>query len=171
MLGGDNVRGAILNKGEFGYTLMRRIFNAINQVQRNYNWLITDVNAYPNDPIFEKLVNEEYMWMTGDELTKMVEKEDFQWIWAVFSGFSPDINKEAIFEYKLPNVQENYDVWKNQPRIQHPLANIEILACDSSYVTIVSKHDSIVNDFMNFFKYSIDLDTYLEKISTSLIEN
>lgn len=52
------MRGAILNKGEPGYTLMSRIFNAINQVQRNYNWLITDVNvnAYPNNPIFEKLV-------------------------------------------------------------------------------------------------------------------
>ncbi len=155
------MRGAILNKGESGYTIMSRIFNAINQVQKNYNWLITDVNAYPNDPIFEKLVNEEYIWMTGDELTKMVEKEDFQWIWAVFSGFSPDVNKEAILKYELPYVQDNYEIWKNQPQIQHPLANTEILACDSSYVTIVSKHDRIVNEFMDSFRYSIDLDVYL----------
>ena len=136
------MRGAILNKGEPGYTLMSRIFKSINQVQRNYNWLITDINAYPNDPFFEKLVNEEYIWMTGDELTKMVEKEDFQWIWAVFSGFSPDVYKEEKLKYELPNVQDNYEIWKNQPQIQHPLANTEILACDSSYVTIVSKHDS-----------------------------
>lgn len=157
------MRGAIQNNGEPGYILMSRIFSAINQVQKNYNWLITDVNAYPNAPIFEKMVNEEYIWMTGDELTKMVEKEDFQWIWAVFSGFSPDVKKEAILKYELPSVQDNYDIWKNQPLIQHPLANTEILACDSSYVTIVSKLDSIVNDFMISFKYSIDLDVYFNK--------
>lgn len=157
------MKGAILNKGEPGYTLMSRIFSAINQVQRNYNWLITDINAYPNDPLFEKLVNDEYIWMTGDELTNMVEKEDFQWIWAVFSGFSPDVNIEEILKYELPSVQDNYDIWKNQPLIQHPLANTEILACDSSYVTIVSKHDSIVNEFMASFKHSIDLDVYLNR--------
>lgn len=54
--------------------------------------------------------------MTGDELTKMIEKEDFQWIWAVFSGFSPDVNKEEILKYELPSVQDNYDIWKNQPQ-------------------------------------------------------
>lgn len=157
------MRGAILNKGESGYTSMSRVFYAIHNAQRNYNWLISDVNAYPGNPVFQELVDEDYMWLTGNELTQMVETEDFQWIWGVFSGFSHDISKETVLQYKLPNVQDNYDLWKNQPLIQHPMASTEIVAWDSSYVTIVSKHDSIVNDFLDSLAFAIDLKTYLSK--------
>jgi len=157
------MKGAILNKGESGFTLMSRVFYAIQNAQRNYNWLISDVNAYPRNPDLQKLVAKDYIWMTGDEFTRMVEKEDFQWIWAVFSGFSPDIDKEIALQYSLPNVQDNYDIWKKQPFIQHPLASTEILACDSSYVTIVSEHDRIVNDFLASFAFAADLEAYMSQ--------
>lgn len=34
--------GAILAKGEVGYTNLDRVFAALGNIQENYNWLITD---------------------------------------------------------------------------------------------------------------------------------
>ena len=136
---------------------MSKVFRGIHDIQKNYNWLISDVNAYPNTPGFQELIDNEYVWITGIELTKMIEIEDFQWIWGAFSGFAPGIEKETVLQYDIPCVLDNYSLWENQPMIRHPLADIEILAFDSSYVTIVCKNDAIISDYLASHPFAIDL--------------
>ena len=41
------IKGAILDKGENGYTYFKKIFKALNNFQKDYNWLITDCEASP----------------------------------------------------------------------------------------------------------------------------
>lgn len=41
------VTGAILYKGEQGYTYLNKIFQLMNHFQKQYNWLITDCEATP----------------------------------------------------------------------------------------------------------------------------
>ena len=41
------VYGAINEKGERWYTQMGRVFDAIQNKQTEYNWLITDVECVP----------------------------------------------------------------------------------------------------------------------------
>ena len=41
------MKGAILQKGEAGYTYFRRIFQKVDVLRTDYNWLINDCEAYP----------------------------------------------------------------------------------------------------------------------------
>jgi hypothetical protein len=63
------IYSAILRKGEEVYALLSMIFKAIEDKQLEYNFLINDVEAYPNDnELFEFLVSND-VWISGKELT------------------------------------------------------------------------------------------------------
>jgi hypothetical protein len=109
---------------------------------------------------FEDLLDSDYTWLTGAELTKMVNAEDFQWIWAVLSGFPKNVTKEQAIMYDLPYANNYEGFWKNSISIQHPLAEVEIVPWDSSLVLIISKNDKIVDNFMNSMPLSEDLEIY-----------
>lgn len=154
------VYGAILNKGENGYTLLQKVFNAIGGIQKEYNFLITDCECCPQTQSFEKMLSADYCWLSGDELTSMVESEDFQWIWAVLSGFKKDIPLEKVLEYPLPFAVEHTGFWEKPISIQHPLASIEIVPLDSSATILISDQKDIVDRFRKAFPLSEDLATY-----------
>lgn len=61
------------------------MFDAIGNEQNEYNWLITDYECYPQTQSIDDKLSHEYCWLSGNELTNIVESEDFQWIWAVLS--------------------------------------------------------------------------------------
>ena len=44
------VYGAVNRKGEKYYTYLKKLFDAINNKQLDYNWLITDCTCYPENP-------------------------------------------------------------------------------------------------------------------------
>jgi hypothetical protein len=155
--------GAIINKGEQYYTDLYKVFNAINNVQKNYNWLITDCVCYPSTKQFAEILYNEYCWLSGSELTRIVEKENFQWIWAVLSGFDKSITLDEVLEYPLPYADEYTGFWENPISIQHPLATVEIIPWDSSLTLIISRERKIVDDFKESFPLSEDLNYYNKK--------
>ena len=61
------VYGAIDEKSVDGYTLMGRVFDAIQNKQMEYNWLITNVECLI-DQIAECFMDNDYCWLTGEEL-------------------------------------------------------------------------------------------------------
>ena len=50
----------------------------------------------------------------------MVETEDFQWIWAVLSGFPRHMSLDQVLEYDLPYADMYTGFWTNPVSIQHP---------------------------------------------------
>jgi hypothetical protein len=76
----------------------------------------------------------------------------------VFSGFSEKIDLEEIFRSKLPYADGNPDFWIANPRIQHPLAVIEIIAWDSTLTLLLSKDDEISHCFRAYFQEAKDLN-------------
>ena len=63
--------------------------------------------------------------------------------------------KEEVLKYELPFADGNYDIYKEDIFvIQHPLADIEIVAEDSSSMFIVAKDDEIANRFKEVYKNS-----------------
>ncbi|MBR3571575.1 MAG: hypothetical protein IKL15_02825, partial [Mycoplasmataceae bacterium] len=61
--------------------------------------------------------------------------------------------KEEVLKYELPFADGNYDIYKDDIFvIQHPLADIEIVADDSSSVFIVAKDDEIAEKFKEAYK-------------------
>lgn len=157
------IYGAILEKGEQYYTYMSKVFHAIENVQTEYNWLITDCVCYPQSPDINALLSQKYCWLSGHELTSVVNQEDFQWIWAVLSGFRQDIPLEEILKHPLPCADGYGGFWKNPLSIQHPLAEVEIVPWDSSLTLIYSRRKEIVNSFRSHFPLSEDMASYNEQ--------
>ena len=139
--------GAILAKGEVGYTDLDKVFAALGNIQENYNWLITDCEC--NVDIPELQYN--YCWMSGNELMALQRKyHNPQWIWAVLSAFEKSVTEEQVLEYPLPDAREN--------RVQHPLATFGIVPFDSSFVLVFSREKEIVDRFRAYFPLSEDED-------------
>ncbi len=153
------MKGAVLNKGQEYYTYMKKVFESIGNVQKNYNWLITSCECYPQNPIYFDILSREYCWITGNELTQMVMDEDFQWIWGVLSGFPSYISFGEVIKYGI-NTLNMEGFWSPTPTMFHPLAEIEIVPWDSTLTLILSKNNEIVDNFMNYFKVAEDLETY-----------
>lgn len=154
------MKGAILDKGEPYFTNLSKVFAGINQEQKKYNWLITDCVCYPQSSEFSELLSRQYCWISGSELSKIVESEHFQWIGAVLSGFEKNVTLDEVLKYNLPYANDYDGFWNNPVSIQHPMASVEIVPWDSSLTLVISKNEKLVVDFMKAFPLSEDLETY-----------
>lgn len=136
----------------------------MNNFQKNYNWLITDCEAYPkrlgHGVRIAQSKDGRYSWIDGTELTNIVKKDDFQWIWAVLSGFDKSISKADALKYKLPYADGYAGFWKENITIQHPLADIELVAWDSGCTLLIGRESSIIRKFREAFPLSEDLGEY-----------
>ena len=136
------------------------MFTAIGDRQTRYNWLITDVECYPKTPEFDDLMSNKYVWMTGEKLTAMINKEDFQWINGTLSAFPKGISTEDVLKYPLPRSCGYSGFFQNPLTMQHPLSEIEIVAWDSSLTLFFSKSREVADDFRSAFRCGKDLAEY-----------
>jgi len=162
------MKSTILEKGESYFTYMGPIFQGINNEQIKYNWLITNCECYPGNKKISDMFSKKYCWISGEQLTEIIYEEEFQFIWGVFSGFSKDISLEEVLKYDLPNADGQGGFWQNNVTIQHPLADIEIVAWDSSLTLFISKIDELVDNFRQSFPLSEDLLERNLKISSEI---
>lgn len=156
------MKDAILEKGESWYTNMADVFLALDGAPSMYNWLITDYETLP-------LPNEKcgvtagsnYCWMTGEELTEFVmQNRQMQWVWAVLSGFKRTIGLDEVLKFPLPYADGYPGFWKNPVTMQHPLAEVEVTAWDSTCTMIISRNEKMVDDFMAAYPLSRTLTEY-----------
>lgn len=162
------MKSAILEKGEKYYTYLKKVFNAIENEQIKFNWLITNCECYPKNEDLNELFSKEYVWISGEKLTDAINKEDIQFIWGVFSGFSKDITLKEILMYDLPFADGNERYWVDNVVIQHPLANIEIVAWDSTLTMFISRDNELVQRYMNSFPLAKDLSAQNAKQNTEI---
>ena len=134
-----------ISKGEDDYyTDILKVVNAIGGRSLNYNWLITEIETSTGDYFYE-----EYVILSNDELLDNLENKKIQWIWGTFSAIPKKYKQEEILKYNLPGV-ENID--KKEIKIQHPLAEIEIIAYDSTFVQLIAKNKTIAEKFKKIYK-------------------
>lgn len=158
------VYGVINKKEEKYYTYLKKVFDAINDKQKEYNWLVTNCECYPQNPETDKLFNNtDYCWISGEQLTEIVSKEDFQWVWGILSGFDKNVELSDILKYDLPREDDYSNYFKNPLELQHPLAHIEIVPFDSTFIMFLSKDKKIVDDFTKVYVQSEDLEVYNSK--------
>lgn len=156
------VYAAINEKGEEYYTNLKDVFNAINNKQLEYNWLITDCNCITNHPKIAQFENNKYGWITGEELTDIVTNDEFQWVFAVLSAFDKSVPLNEVLEYALPYADGYRGFWKKPLTMQHPLSKIEIVPWDGSLTLIYSVNEEIVNDFKKYYPHSQNLEEYID---------
>lgn len=158
------VYGAVNAKGEKYYTYLKKLFDAIGNRQKEFNWLITDCVCYPDNPKTDAMLSKNYCWISGDELTELITKEDFQWIWAVLSAFDKSVTLEEVLKYDLPRAEDYNGFWHRPISMQHPLARIEIVPWDSSMTMIFSNDKSIIDSFRAAYPFSEDFEAYLDRL-------
>ncbi len=134
----------------------------MDNFQKKYNWLISDCEACPKRLGHDIRIHQsgEYAWISGEELTNIIKRDDFQWIWAVFSGFEKNITLEEVKKYDLPSADGYGGFWSENVSIQHPLATVEMVAWDSGCTLFISKDDLLVNKFRSAFPLSVDLEMH-----------
>ena len=170
------VYGVIDTKSKRCYTSLKAVFDAIDNLQIKYNWLITDTEIFAqsdksdslNTGVHWKYVDgkpiaipaPDYYFLSGEELTEIISEDDSQWIWGVLSGFEKSISLKDILKYPLPKSSGQEDSWGNPPIIQHPLASTEIVPWDSSLLLILSKNEEIIRKYKEAFPKSRDLSEY-----------
>ena len=149
----------VSTKDKSGYTQMLKIINAIGGRKINYNWLITDIEAYPqknsyeiDEELYNYLNKKDYVFISNSDLLDILEKNDFQWVWGVFSAIPNIYSLDDILKYDLPYAEDNRDIYlDNNFIIQHPLAKIEIVAFDSSGMHIVSKDKEVCENLKKVY--------------------
>ena len=157
------IYGAIDEKSNKCYTYLKAIFTAINDKQLDYNWLITNADIIAHSEELNAFNTSEYCFLSGEKLTELVSQDDSQWIWGVLSGFDKSIPLEEILKYPFPDADGYPGFWEDPLSIQHPLATVEIVPFDSSFVLIFSKNKEIVDSFRGAFPKSQDLSEHNAK--------
>lgn len=128
----------IINRGLKYYTDMSDILNPIKEYLSDYNFLIADFDC--NHCPDKRISNEEdYVFISSSELLEIVNANEIQFIWGVFSAISKDITLNEVLSYELP-----YSDGLDAIRLQHPLAEFEIVSFDSSFIEMISKREDVI---------------------------
>lgn len=139
------------------FTDMKLVFEALDGFPNNYEWLISEFEYnYCTD---ERLWNDPVV-IGGNELEDLLNSNDIQFIWGVFSAFpkGTPINIDAS---KVPvSDGKRISSLSNPPSIQCPGAVLEIICFDSSFTLVVGADSKIQKQFMDFFPEAEDLDEY-----------
>ncbi len=133
----------ISNSDEEYYAHLYKLIDSIANINPNYNWLITDFEAYPQTKRYQTLIlKNKYLILSTEKLIEMLKQDNFQWIWGIFSAIPNRFSEKEILDYVLPSLEG-----KNQSFIKHPLAELEIGVVDSSSLYIISN-----NEYIEVFK-------------------
>ena len=143
----------VISKKDFQYyTMLKKILFDLDLANKEYWWLICDYEAHPSKKEIEDfLYKEDYVLIKTSDLLKMLEEDDFQWIWAVFSVIPINYTEEEILNYELPHLQiiedGEFNPYIDAPKLQHPLAEFELYAEDSSSMFLIADNEELLNKF------------------------
>lgn len=147
-------------------TDLNDIFIAFDNKQNEYNWLISsyECNDYPSEKI---PWGEESAWISGKDLTNIVNKYEIQFIWGVLSAFSKDVKYSDVMKYPLPYADGNGKLWNEDVKLQHPLAEMEIVTWDSRLAILMTDEKEILEKFKKLYPHCVDIVTYRRIIRNS----
>ena len=135
-----------------GYTLLKQVLYDLELSNQPYLWLISDIEAYPRNSEFCELLDQnDYLLLETSQLVQMLEIDDFQWVWGVFSAIPVVYGKKEIMQFDLPYVRDvqagMYNPYTDQPKLQHPYAVLELYAVDSAYLFMVTDNADFIARF------------------------
>jgi len=141
------------------YTDLRAVFGVLGGREREFDWLVTDLECVPFPP--ELSPEKEAQLFSGEALSDLVRGQSVptQLIWAVLTGFergtSPDLSNLCL----LPGADGNSDLWPGEPRIQYPRAVVELVCWDSSATMLITSDSDLTARFRAGFPEAVDLAT------------
>jgi hypothetical protein len=150
-------------------TDLRLVFEAFGGRQREFNWLLTDLelNCYPPGLTDRPVVrSSDTRWLSGTELTEIVKEYEIQFIWGALSGFRLGVATDVATLGTYPYADGNRALWEPNVSIQHPLAEVEIVCWDSTATLLLSHDDDLTYRFRRFFPEAVDLNEHNREVSS-----
>jgi hypothetical protein len=144
-------------------TDLRVVFEALGGRQREFNWLLTDLelNCYPPGLTYRPDVRASgTRWLSGTELSEIVEEHEIQFIWGVLSRFRLGVAIDVTTLGTYPYADGNRALWEPNVSIQHPLAEVEIVCWDSTATLLLCRDDDLTQRFRRFFPEAVDLNEH-----------
>lgn len=151
------MKGAILERGIEKYTNLSLFLPSIKEDIMSYNWLLSDIDSnYHSDSISKN----GYEFLSGKEFLELILKNEYKFVWGVFTAFSKEKTVEEIVSKGIPFAEGYTGFWENPITMQNPLAITEMVLWDGILALIVSHNDDTVNCFLDFYNASENLETY-----------
>lgn len=141
------------------YTDLALVFQALGGRQKGFKWLLTDLECDWMPPVFAAKLNDGLMWLSGEELTSIVEQYRIQFVWGILSGFALNTNIDLAHD-TYPYADGNPMFCGESPAVQHPQAIVEIVCWDSTATLLLSKDSDLSARFRAFFPEGVDLEMY-----------
>ena len=70
-------------------------------------------------------------------------------------------------KYPLPYADGNGELWNEEVKLQHPLAEMEIVTWDSRLAILMTDEKEILEKFKKIYPHCVDIVTYREMIRNS----
>ena len=144
-------------------TDLRLVFEAFGGREREFNWLLTDVelNRYPPGLAYRTDADSsDTRWLSGTELSEIVEAYEIQFIWGVLSGFRLGVAIDVTTLDTYPYADGNKALWEPNVSIQHPFAGVEIVCWDATATLLLSRDNDLTQRFRRFFPEAVDLNEH-----------
>ena len=143
----------ILEKSSFVdyYTYLDKVFANIIEFQELY-WLLSDIEC---NGFYDILSEQKFIFMDGKSLNNILQNNDIQFIWGVFSAFDKKPNK---LPDTLPYADGNEKLWKENPHTQIPNAKYEIICFDSALTLFINISEDIANKLKKLYPDIKNLD-------------
>lgn len=151
------MKGAKIGRRYLGQNDFAAIFDAIQNEQKNYNWVVTDLDFFT----WEDSLRQKFSWtgvfLTGEELTALCEPEPrVTFISGVLSAYPKEISIRELQTYDLPE-WESPIYWQDDLTLQNSNAVIEIVPYDGCDLLFLSKRDELADLFLQAFPNAVDL--------------
>ncbi len=147
------MNGFLVRKGEKYYTYFTQLFLEVPDLHTKYNWLISDVECNINWCNKEQ-IEENCYWFEGEELLTLLKTREIQWIWGVFSGIPKEIPFSDIQIKHVPYANGNPDIWRKPITIQYSLAEVELIAWDSTLTVFIGKSKSLIEKIRKIYPFA-----------------
>ena len=144
------VWGARLERDGQYHTSLKRVFDALEGRQIGFDFLLLGVEAYPLEHEEFEAVNQPPRWISGAELTRMVETEDFQWVWGALLAYPEGCGRAEVLEQVralCPPGPPDEESWGVRRQFEKTGAIFLILAADSSLTELVSADRGLIDLF------------------------
>jgi hypothetical protein len=144
------------------HTCLGPIFEAFEGRQKEFNWLITEFECN-HLPTAADWHNEEKIWITGEELTKIIDDDDIQFIWGEIFGFGKELDFDTAMKNFRPRSKRTDLINSKNPQIQNSLATFQIICFDSGFTVLLSKDNDLSQRFRGYFKEAQDFNEFKRK--------
>jgi hypothetical protein len=134
---------------------LREVVAALDGAHLAYRWFLSDIEAnrigveasLPVELQLDAAGDTADCWLSGARLDVIANHYDFQLIWRVLSAFHP----EAVPERTNPEPRPIAEGHSPTGMIQHPDAQIEIIAFDSTFTAISARDTEVEAAFGRYF--------------------